>query len=175
MNLLPGDILCTRNATGFAARMIRLGAALRDRPNTVNHVVIAHHVDAAGTLWGIEGRPGGVGWVDCRHYLKGAYTLDNREQPKTDAQRQAVCHAANGLLGTPYDWVGIAADGMDAIHAPDLWAQDWPKCPPAHVVCSSLADWVYEHVGLASPQPDRTCTPGDWAAFIAEKGWATSA
>lgn len=172
MPVLPGDVVCTRSPKGWPAFLIRLGAALRDRPNTVNHVIIAHHFDDAGTLWGVEGRPGGVGWVDMHGALAGPYTIDNRHQPKTDAQRAAVCAAAEGLLGTPYDWVGIAQDAMDAIGAQDLWAQKWNGEVPAHVVCSSLADWAYEHVGLASPTPDRTCTPGDWAAFITTKGWA---
>ena len=51
----PGTVLVTRSG-GFAAFMIRLGAALRGRPNLGNHVAVAHHVDAKGTLWVIEGQ-----------------------------------------------------------------------------------------------------------------------
>jgi hypothetical protein len=170
-HVMIGDVLCTRSSKGLAGRLIRLGAALQDQPDTVNHVVIVHHRDRAGTLWGIEGRPGGVGWVDCARYLRGPYTLDNGAQQKTAHQRAQVCKAAAGLIGTPYDWTGIALDAMQAIDAPALWADRWKGQVPAHVVCSSLADWVYEHVGLASPDPDRTCTPADWAEFIIEKGW----
>lgn len=63
-----GDVVCTRNpGTGWSARIRRFGAALRDQPNTVDHTVVVHRRDAAGTLWGIEGRPGGVGEVDMRN------------------------------------------------------------------------------------------------------------
>jgi hypothetical protein len=170
-----GDVLCTRTPKGWPAFLIRLGAALKDDPSTVNHVIVVHHKDAAGTLWGIEGRPGGVGWVDVRHALRQPYTLSNSEQPKDEVQRTAIATAAEALIGTPYDWTGIGLDAMRAIHAPELWASKWGKdgVAPAHVVCSSMADWLYDHVGLASPgaQYDRTVTPGDWARWIMEKGW----
>lgn len=168
-----GDIICTRNPKGWPAYLIRLGAAILDKPNTVNHVIVAHHVDEAGTFWGVEGRPGGVGWVDMRRALKAPYTLTNAAQPKTLEQRLAIAKVVEGMLGTPYDWAGIVGDAMDAIHAQNLWASQWgeDRLPPSHVVCSSLADWVYEHVGLASPAKDRNVTPGDWAAFITERGW----
>lgn len=170
--IAPGDVVCVRNPRGFPARMIRLGAALLDKPNGVNHVIVAHHVDAAGVLWGVEGRPGGVGWVDMRHALTAPYTVHNGDQPKTGEQRAAVVKVAAGMLGTPYDWEGIALDAAEAVHVQTLWSSKaWGVSPPAHVVCSSLADWAYNHVGLASPKANRTCSPGDWAKFIVERGW----
>lgn len=172
MTINKGDVLCTRNPKGWPAYFIRLGAAIRDRPSIVNHVIVAHHVDKAGVWWGVEGRPGGVGWVDLRRAMKSPYTITNAAQPKTVEQREEIAYVAKGLLGTPYDWQGIVADGMEAISAQELW-NSWTDTPPAHVVCSSLADWVYDRVGLASPGQkfDRTVTPGDWAQFIIEKGW----
>lgn len=166
-----GDVLCTRTPKGWPARLIRLGAALRDRPNTVNHVIVVHHWDAAGTLWGIEGRPGGVGYVDIAGVVESPWTVSNIDQPKEEHQRGTIALVAESMLGTPYDWTGIALDAMEAIGADHLWREKWDHTPPAHVVCSSLADWVYEHVGLASPKPDRTCTPAHWAHFITTQGW----
>ena len=172
-DLNVGDVLCTRNAKGWPARMIRLGAAVLDKPNTVNHVIIVHHEDRTGTLWGIEGRPGGVGYVDLRRALKSPWTVANTQQPKTLEQRQTIADVAESLLGTPYDWHGIAQDGMIAIGADKLWESRWDDSPPAHVVCSSLADWVYEHLKMPSPGRifDRHVTPGDWAEFIIEHRW----
>lgn len=173
MILATGDILCTRNPNSLAAKLIRFGAALRDEPNTVNHVIIVSHRDA-GTLWGIEGRPGGVGYVDVKHALVSKWTLNNVGQAKTSDQRVQIREAAKGLLGTPYDWEGIAADAMKAIGANTIWAsRDFNAAVPAHVVCSSLADWVYDHVGLESPGKkfDRTVSPADWAELITLKGW----
>lgn len=167
-----GDVICVRTGNSFVSRMIRLGAAILDKPNTVNHIVIAHHIDKAGVFWGIEGRPGGVGWVDLRRYIDSVWTVGNGAQPKSSHQRHLIALAAKGLVGTPYDWSAIAEDGMNAISATRLFgSKQWGKQTPGHVVCSSLADWVYEEVGLASPQPDQTCTPGDWAEFIITKGW----
>lgn len=62
--LKPADVLVVRTS-GFAADMIRLGAALTGKPNLDNHVAVMHHWDGE-VPWGLEGKPGGVGWVDLR-------------------------------------------------------------------------------------------------------------
>lgn len=172
-----GDVLCTRG-TDWAARLIRLGAALLDEPNLDNHVAIVHHQDASGTWWAVEGRPGGVGWADAANYLKSPWTVNNAEQGKTEQQRTQIAQVAAGVLGTPYDWAGIVADAMAAIHAPDFWAQNWEgHGPPGHFVCSSLAAWVYGNVGLAHPtfHEPRLTTPADWDQFIVLGGFSAAA
>jgi cell wall-associated NlpC family hydrolase len=175
----PGDLLLTRDRRIWAW-LIRLGAALGDKPNTWNHVIIASHTDEAGTFWGIEARPGGVGWVDLAPWLANRWTIHNADQPKTAEQRGQIVAVAKGMIGTRYDWAAIAADAMHAIGDSRLWRlRAWNDVDgvPAHVVCSSLATWVYMHVGLAEPVPDlqrarwRWSTPADWAEFILRHGW----
>jgi cell wall-associated NlpC family hydrolase len=121
----------------------------------------------------IEARPGGVGWANAQPYLDSPYTMDNSAQGKTDSQRAKIADAVMGMLGTPYDWRGIAADGMIAINARAMWLSDWQGTgqPPAQVVCSSLAAWVYREVGLQFPMrhPVRFTTPADWQDFIISK------
>ncbi len=173
MKIAVGDVWSVRT-TGWAARLIRFGAALQDIPSLDNHVVVVHHQDANGRWWGLEGRPGGVGQVDLARYLHNPYTVTNAGQPKTDEQRYGIAVGAEALLGTPYDWVGIVADGMDAIGAPHLWAQNWGGLgPPAHVVCSSYAAWLNELHGLERPvrRSARGTTPGDWTAFDLDHGY----
>lgn len=68
-----GDLLLTRGA-GWAARLIRLGAALLDEPNLDNHVAIVRHRDDTGVWWAIEGRPGALGgpstrWPAVQNYV----------------------------------------------------------------------------------------------------------
>jgi hypothetical protein len=165
MPLREGDVLCTRSG-GFVPTLIRLGAALTDKPNIVNHVAIVHHKDAKGDWVCVEGRPGGVGWAPAAKYLASPWTLSNAKQPKTDQQRQAVVDATQALLGRPYDWAGIALDAAQAlrIDLPARWQGTWDA---AHVVCSSLAAYAYNEVGLNRPKgPLRTITPGDWADYI---------
>jgi hypothetical protein len=165
-DIQAGDVLCTRTQRSWVARLIRLGAALLDKPSVVNHVAIAHHRDAKGDWVVVEGRPGGVGWAPAAKYLASPWTLVNVRQPKTPEQRAAVVAACQALIGRPYDWGAIAADAAQAvgIDIPHRWSGTWDA---AHVVCSSLAAYVYEHVGLARPGGAlRTTTPGDWAAFI---------
>jgi hypothetical protein len=171
--LQPGDVVAVRTPPSIFGWLIRLGAALRGRPWHVDHVVIVHHRDDTGRLWGIEGRPSGVGWVDLAAY-DNRWMLSNADQPKTDIQRAQVCELAVDMLGTPYDWPAIIHDAAIALNLQRLWRSgDYGPRAPGHVVCSSLAAWLYHKVGLAAPRGlMSTCWPADWADFILRKGWA---
>lgn len=164
-----GDVLVTRGGS-WPQWLVRIGAAMLDQSNLVDHVAVVSHRDDAGTWWVIEGKPGGVGYVDARNYLANRYTVNNALQPKTPEQRLQIAKVLVGMLGTPYDWRGIVGDAMVAIRAQELWkSRDWDDGkPPAQVVCSSLAAWVYRHVGLAFPtrHPVRLTIPADWDEFI---------
>jgi len=162
-----GDVLCIRTG-GIGGLAIRLGAAFLDRPNLINHIAIVHHIDRQGRTWVIEGKPGGVGQRDARDYLSSPWTISNEHQPKTWMQRQTIANNATKMLSTPYDWLAIAGDVADAFHLPHIWDEDWHGRAPGHVVCSSLAAYLYVIAGLASPKPKdagRT-TPADWEQFI---------
>src|SRR2546423_7674753 len=171
-----GDILATRG-DGLGSQAIRLGAALEDEPNTINHIAIVHHKDAAGNLWCIEGRPGGVGWKTAKGYLESPYTVTNVGQSKTQLQRDWIVTKSTTMLGTAYDWAAIATDASIALlHRNPLWGtKDFGDEPPAHVVCSSFAVWLYHHAGLLFPDQhgERWTTPADWVKFIIEHGWNT--
>jgi hypothetical protein len=163
----PGDVLAVRS-DACSAVMIRLGAALAGKPNVVNHIAIAHHRDSHGTLWCIEGRPGGVGWRDATAYLSSPWTLSNAAQPKTDAQRTVITDGAVAMLGTRYDWAAIIGDGLDDLH---LWD---PVDGQVHgeAVCSALAACLHDKAALARPAGgERKVQPADWAAWILTEGW----
>jgi hypothetical protein len=170
VNLQPGDVILARSG-GFAAAMIRLGAALRDAPNLQNHVAVAHHTDAHGTLWVAEGRPGGAGWRDAKAYLASPWVLTNAEQPKTGAQRQAVCDVMQAMIGTAYDWEAIAADAAADLHLDTAWLPAWNGTVPGHAVCSSLAAYAYGKAGLHCPAGGRQVQPSDWDTFILTRAW----
>lgn len=170
-DIQPGDVLAIRTA-GWQAWWIRFGSALRDKPNLSNHVAVAHHRDAKGTVWVIEGRPGGAGWRDATHYLASPGLLTNAGQVKTPAQRLAVTTQMEALIGTGYDWDAIIADA-----AADLgwrfpgWDPTWKGTVPAHVVCSSLAAYAYAKAGLSHPAGDRGVQPSAWDEFIISRAW----
>lgn len=175
--LLPGDVVIVRTpSSNWLERtesfLIRLGAALRGEDDLENHVAVVHHTDGHGTTWAIEGRPGGVGWTDISSY-DNPYFLSNAAQPKTIEQRAKVYKAAEGLLGVAYDWTAIGMDAAEALGLGDLWTNGpWDGKPPAHLVCSALAAWVYRDANLPCPAtPWRTTTPADWAEWVLRKGW----
>lgn len=175
--LQPADVVAVRTG-GWPARWIRLGSALRGQPNLDNHIVVVDHKDAHGTLWGLEGRPGGVGWVDVSRYFTGpygAYAVSNVYQPKTDAQRLVVCTTMRAMVGTDYDWRAIVEDGAhEDLHLPDPWAEKWNGTVPGHVVCSSLAAYGYHKAKLDEPSTADLAhmEPSDWTQFCLEKHYS---
>lgn len=189
-----GQVWAVSTGTHLAADLIRFGEELiehrqRDgRPgeSMVNHVAGVSHQDKQGTWWGIEGRPGGVGWVDLATYRDSRWARfgnSNEMQPLTDENRSQIVYVASSLLGDPYDWVGgITADALRALDmkgASGFLEQQWgnhtgPGQPrPAHVVCSSLYAYVYSMLHLSYPDssPVEEVTPADWWLFNDEGHW----
>lgn len=177
-----GDI-CAVEVTGFAGWAITLGSALRGEPTPATHVVCVHHQDKAGRWWGIQGQPGGVGWVDMAQYWgspTARFGNSNSLQPRTPQQRAAIAQVLEGLLHTGYDWVGgIVPDGFDDLHqqeVADLIDRLWGsagKTAPGHLVCSAVASYTYRRLSLPAP-PGQTeqVQPGDWWRWNATQGWA---
>jgi hypothetical protein len=173
-----GDVLVVRTS-GPGARLIRLGERIQGKPDLDNHVAVVYNVGPGGIL-AIEGRPGGVGWVDAAKYLSSPWTVTNSGQPKTETQRRMVCAAMRemALRKTPYDWWAIADDTESALRIPDVFREptDWGQFP-GHVVCSSVAAWAYDQAGLLRPDPGDCphVEPADWDSFISSRGWLTAA
>jgi hypothetical protein len=167
-----GDVLAVATSVNWAAKFIDIGAVLAGKPALNNHVVVVHH-QTDGVWWGVEGKPGGVGWADIRGYLRDPRTTSNVAQPKTEADRAAITAYAETLLGRPYDWEAIADDALRDLHLPTWFAQDWkPSGVPGHVVCSSFAAWLYDQRGLVRPTGTaRYIQPADWTKFNLARGW----
>lgn len=176
--LQPGDIVVVRTPGGFPTPQwwIRLGAALQDKPNLDNHVAMMHHYDSQGVPWGLEGKPGGVGWVDMRGYIASPFTVNNCAQPGRSAmQRSQAATLEVSMIGTRYDWQAIGGDGLMDLHV-RLWnnQEDFHGLKPGAVVCSSFGAWVYER--MSWPHPDtgteRVCQPADWELFCTSHGYS---
>jgi len=173
--LRPGDVVVVRTPWTLAGAMIRLGAMLHgERP--VDHVAVVVDVLPSGDVELIEGRPSGVGSA----LLHGSgYTLvsSNAAQPKTDARRAEIVRLADAMVGTGYDWEAIAVDFLGALWLRQPHRPSWnPAKPPRHVVCSSMASWLYRapSVGLVEPAgEDRWCTPWAWQQFNRRQEWRT--
>jgi hypothetical protein len=163
-----GLVMCVRT-NGEAGEWIRFGASLIHEDDLVNHVAVLHHQDETGRWWGIEGRPGGVGWVDATSYIESQYTISNEREVISSDVRLKVANTMAGLLGVPYDWRAIGEDAVRDLHLPDLWAEKWKGLvAPGHVVCSSAAAVAYRDSKL--PYPSNVdiahVQPADWADFL---------
>jgi hypothetical protein len=165
----PGDVLVVRDHTVWAW-LIRLGARVEHAPHDWNHVAVFDHIDAAGTMWGFEGRPGGFGSRDLTAYFDDPYTLTNSAMTVgLDPAARATIHTVMQAMAdsdVPYDWPAIAVDGINVVEP--IWKIKgrWGELAPGHVVCSSGADWIYGQVGWPNPDADQFCTPWDWARLI---------
>lgn len=169
--LKPGDILAVRTP-GFAGKLIRIGEELQGKAGLDNHIAVMHHwLD--GVPWGLEGRPGGVGWVDLRGYLRSAFTVNNCLQPgRSDESRAIVASLAEHMIGKAYDWEAIADDTLRAFRMHDLFAGTFRGVVPGHVVCSSFSAFLYERAGWERPPAaDRDTEPSDWCMWAMEHGW----
>lgn len=178
----PSDVVAVRTP-GIFGRLIRFGASIEKHPDTINHIAVVHHV-TANVVWGIEGRPGGVGWVNMAKYFEGPlakYTVTNWHQPRTPQQRAGVCTLLRAALGDKYDWESIGMDALEDLvdkrEFPKLMDHWWRDADgtDAHFVCSSLAAYAYDHNGLASPNytAEQNIQPYDWEMFIEAGGFYT--
>lgn len=171
----PGDVLAVWTGDSDVSNAIRMGDVLEGKPAVANHVIGVTHQDKKGRWMGLEGRPGGFGLADCTPYLNDSRTRSNHFQERTDEENQELIAVTAKLTGTPYDWVGISLDTLDAIGldflmptVDKLWR--WPSDSgllPGHVVCSSAWAWAYMHCKIKHPSVgvERTCSPGDWWVF----------
>jgi cell wall-associated NlpC family hydrolase len=91
--------------------------------------------------------------------------------PLDGPQRGAIAAIARKMIGTPYNWVDIAALTLACLGL---------KLPPVmdrvrddrQLICSQLVDRAYELAGVhlfKDGRPDEAVTPGDLARLIEEK------
>jgi len=184
----PGDVLVLRTPDQAGWWIRRRALMLKhpwqpwrwlgDKATLVNHVALFTHVDSEGFPRGLEGRPGGFGWVNLTAYLADAGTISNADQPKTGEQRDKVVRLATASISIPYDWKAIIAMAAGAAGLP-FRLQEWPEDGvPSQMVCSSAADYFYEAAGLPNPggyAKTRGTDPADWAEFVVGKLWQADA
>jgi hypothetical protein len=171
--LQPADVMVIKGNHWFSHVIEFMEGQIHLPP--YSHVAIVSHTDAADNTWCIEARPGGIGWAMASQYLHMPGTLVNLGQPISGITREAIVLEAKKMLGTPYDWTGIAQDAERDLGLDVLWAENWQgtRLPPAHVVCSSFVAWLYDHFSAPAPHPTDAAhvEPGDWAQFIEGALW----
>lgn len=177
-DLKPASILVICGGSSVVAESIEIGAVFDGEP-AAHHVAVVHHIAPNGVLWGIEGRPGGVGWVDCAKYIAHPLTVANTSQAITDEARMSIAVIMEAMIGTAYDWAAIAEDGGQIFSRKfglaDIWHEKVDGKLPGHIVCSSLAAYGYDRANLPCPSPRdyRHVTPADWEKFILDNHYGT--
>lgn len=173
--LKPGDVVIVEMGIWIIRVLIWIQALFSGdfKYRQSGHVIVVSHVDDAGRLWGIEGRPGGIGWADMTK-RNGSWGLSNVEQPKTDDQRLVIVSTMKQLLGAKYDYEAYLDIALATLGITNTWKDYEGQDVPIQFICSAVADWVYEKVGLDSPGNEnitRYTTPAQWGRFISTKEW----
>jgi len=173
--LEPGDVVVVEMGIWIVRVLIWIQAILSGRAKyrDAGHVIVVTHRDPEGRLWGIEGRPGGIGWTDLTK-RNGKWGLSNHEQPKTAEVRVKLVDAMIALLGSRYDYPAYLTIAMQTVGITPHWT-DWDdKEVPSSYICSAVADQIYETECLPNPggkYVTRYTTPAEWAEFIDNKEW----
>lgn len=173
--LQPGDVVVTEMGIWIIRLLIWIQAVFTGlaKYRKGGHIIVVSHRDAEGRLWGIEGRPGGIGWtlMDKRN---GQWGMANVDQPKTEEQRTKIVAVMTELLGSKYDYEAYLNIAFATLGITKNWTDYKDNDVPIHFICSAVADYVYEDVGLLNPgglEVTRFTTPAQWAEFIGEKQW----
>lgn len=176
--LKPGDVVITEMGVWIIRWLIIIQSVLTGlgKYRKSGHVIVVTHRDEQNRLWGIEGRPGGVGWaqLDKRN---GKWGVTNSDQSKDAAQRSKIVETMKSLLGTKYDYDAYLQIALQTVGININWTDFKGEQVPTHIICSAVADYVYEDVGLANPggvSITRFTTPAEWAMFIDKGDYAVS-
>jgi hypothetical protein len=176
--LKPATVLVMVGTPFIVEQAIEIGAIIDGQP-AAHHVAMVHHRGPGGVLWGLEGRPGGVGWVDCAQYVQNPTTIANTGQPLSEATRMGIAVIMEAMVGTPYDWAAIAEDGgmvfSRKFGLKDIWHEKVNGVLPGHIVCSAYAAYCYDRKAQPCPMPTdyRHVTPSDWLKFILDNNYGT--
>ena len=173
--LKPGDVVVTEMGVWIVRVLIWIQALMtgKARYSRGGHVIVVTHTDDQNRLWGIEGRPGGIGWarLDKRN---GKWGMSNAEQPRDMAQRSRIVETMKMLLDTKYDYGAYIQIALNTMGINVDWTDFQGNDVPSHFICSAVADYVYEELGLPNPggfKITRLTTPAEWAEYIDKKQW----
>jgi hypothetical protein len=175
--LQPGDVVITEMGIWIVRLLIWIQALLTGNLKYAKsgHIIVVSHRDAEGRLWGIEGRPGGIGWVEMDKRA-GHWGVSNVDQPKSADQRDKIVNVMKSLIGSRYDYAAYIILALDAVGISQKWTDYTGQDVPVQFVCSAVAGYVYEDVGLDNPggmEITRFTVPAQWARFIDEKVWVS--
>jgi cell wall-associated NlpC family hydrolase len=161
---LPGDFACV-SIGGQGGKLIRLGEEL-------NGDAFAQYQHAFIYVGGmrVEAEPGGARAVQMTVPVTPgqATAWSTGKIPLTQQQRDAICAAARGYIGTGYSWLDYAAIAARRLRLPVPGLKAY-IASTGHMICSALVDRTYQDAGVQLFDDHRWngyVTPADLAGLI---------
>jgi uncharacterized protein YycO len=161
----PGDFALCR-IPGIAGRAIALGERLIGDASAVQH---AYVYVGDGNI--VQAMPSGAELVPLAA-AEPAVIWSGSAIDLTDDQRDAICHIAKSLVGTPYGWLDYLSLALAAWHIRPRWVRDRIFYDDT-LICSQLVDVAYECSGVqlfADGRIPGDVTPGDLERLLQQKG-----
>lgn len=169
MDLLPGDVGLQRN-NNLMGWLIRVGDGIWAHKHDVPAEPYNHALIYVGDGVAVQGEPGGAN--KTRIHKGSQIDWFRWVTPLTDGQRQDIAAAAVSLVGTPYNWLDIAALTLRCVgwnvqrrSGKLTWVGRRIE-DSKHLVCSALVDKALTVAGLHPFEDGRVfgeVTPGDLA------------
>lgn len=145
----PGDIMLTTIA-GPVGGLIAVGQwANGDGFGVYQHAAVVLSAYRSLDGWSgtvMEAQPGGARRTPIARY-HGQDTVYVSPVGLTDAQRWAICQAAEKYEGTPYSFADYAAIAAHRFHVPVPGLREFIAAT-GHQICSQLCDNAYAAAGV---------------------------
>lgn len=149
--------------TGLIGAIIRLGTR-----SQVNHAFVFIGNDRV-----VEAQPGGAVIGSATKYAHLLHPVSRF--PLTDAEARRIAAAAEALVGTPYNFLDIAALGLLSLGLRWGWLERRAQSSK-RLICSQLVDRAYSVAGVplfTDGRPDGSVTPGDLLLLLARRSTGT--
>lgn len=152
-----GEYMVTKTGGWFAWAIRKI------TKSPVNHAAVY-----IGRGFVVEAQPGGAKISKAANYPKAVWS----KRTMTVHVRLEIIKASLDLVGTPYNFLDIAAQGIVRVfdwHAPK-WALDRIS-DPRRLQCAQLVDVAYEKAGVTlfkDGRPEGLVAPGDLYNLIEE-------
>ncbi|HEX7995712.1 MAG TPA: hypothetical protein VF506_17455 [Streptosporangiaceae bacterium] len=142
----PGDFAVV-TAGGIPGQLVRLAELANGSGPWSDYqhafIYIGDEPGASGLI--IQAEPAGARYAQLTPHAKTLWSTGRFDL--TGEQRDKICDAARGYIGTPYSFLDYVALVLHRLHIPVPWLKRY-IASTRHLICSQLVDQCYLEAGV---------------------------